>query len=264
MRPVIYYRGIEFEQEELKWASQSLHCTNRLPAIQEGDLVIGRYSMIPFYRDQEKDIEYLGAKLINSYEQHRYIADLGNYVMDLDGMTPTTWSDITAIPDDGRAFVVKGETNSRKSRWLHDMYAKDKATAIDIWNRLSDDGILSQQKLYIREYVPLVKLMDGVNGMPVTKEFRFFVCYGKVLCGGYYWANYAGDLPRMPDISEVPKSFLKEVIRRVGDQSNYYVIDVGLKESGEPIVIELNDGQQSGLSEIHPKELYTSLANALH
>lgn len=274
MRPVIYYRGIEFEKDELEAARfkyipltpdvkyTQFFCTNRLLEIKKGDLVVGRYSMWPFYSDQQKDIEYSGAKLINTYNQHLYIADLGNYVMDLRDLTPRTWRNITDVPETG-AFVVKGETNSRKSNWLKDMYAPNKAAAIDICNRLSNDSLIGQQKIYIREYIPLLKFLDGVNGMPVTKEFRFFVAYGTVLCGGFYWQNYIDDIPVPVYASEVPQEFLKKVIDRVGNKSNFYVIDVARTQSGEWIVIELNEGQQAGLSAINPHELYRNLLLAV-
>jgi hypothetical protein len=262
MRTIIYYRGIEFEKEELEVARQNFFCTNRSPDIKKDDLVIGRYSMWPYYADQEKDIEYVGAKLINTYSQHLYVADLGNYVADLAELTPRTWSHVEDIPESG-AFVVKGETNSRKNNWLHDMYAPTKAAAIDICNRLSNDSLLSQQKLYVREYVPLVKLMDGVNGMPVTLEFRIFVAYSTIIAAGYYWHNYVDDLSTIPHWQEVPRDLLGKVIQRVGNKSNFYVIDVAKTISGEWIVIELNEGQQSGLSAIDPAELYRNLALAI-
>lgn len=258
MRPVILYRGIDFEKEELEIASKFFFCTNRRPDIKANDFVIGRYSLLPFYIDQVKDINYVGAKLINDYNQHLYIADLGNYIIDLQELTPKTWRNIQDIPEQG-PFVLKGETNSRKSNWLRDMYANNKQEAIVIHNRLSDDGLLSSQKIFIREYVPLCKYMDGVNGMPVTKEFRFFVCYGKLLCGDFYWQNYIDDIGFKPDSNEVPREFLQKVIDRIGNQSIFYTIDVGQTQSGDWIVIELNDGQQSGLSCNDPYILYKNL-----
>lgn len=262
MRAVIYYRGIEFEREELEAARKHFVCTNRLPEIWEDDLVIGRYSLWPFYRDQQEDIKYLGAKLINNYNQHLYIADLGNYVADLGELTPRTWRNIEEVPETG-SFVVKGETNSRKSNWLKDMYAPNKAAAIDICNRLSNDSLIGQQKIYVREYVPLVKLMDGVNGMPVTLEYRFFIAFGSIIAGGYYWQNYIDDLSVKVDPLEVPEDFLRKVIAKVGSNSNFYVIDVAKTQSGEWIVVELNEGQQAGLSAIDPKKLYRNLYSAI-
>ena len=261
-RHVILYRGIEFEKEELEAANWFFKPTNRRPDITQGDLVVGRYSLWPFYADQAKDIDYVGAKLINNYNQHLYVADLGNYVMDLGRLTPRTWRLLEDLPEKG-PFVLKGETNSRKSSWKRDMYAETKTDAIMIANRLSEDSLIGHQKIYIRQYIPLVKYMDGVNGMPVTKEFRFFVAFGHVLCGGYYWQNYVDDIGGAPSADEVPREFLQEVIEAVGDQSNFYTIDVGQTETGEWIVIELNEGQQAGLSCNDPFKLYENLSRAI-
>lgn len=261
-RYVILYRGIDFEKEELEAASKYFVCTNRRPDIQSGDLVIGRYSLLPFYGDQEADINYVGARLINNSANHRYIADLQNYVYDLQELTPRTWNNVQSLPEN-MSFVLKGETNSRKSNWKKDMFAPSKQDAIEVYGRLSDDGLIGFQQIYIREYVPLMKYLDGVNGMPVTKEFRFFVAFGKILCGGYYWQNYIDDLPEKPDVNEVPLSFLQQVIDRVGNQSNFYTIDVGQTQQGDWIVIELNDGQQAGLSCNDPEDLYRNLYDSL-
>lgn len=262
-KEIILYRGSDFEKEELEEASKHFTCINRRPDIQKDDLVIGRYSLLPFYADQAKDIEYVGAHLINSYNEHLYIADLQNYVYDLQELTPRTWRELHVLPDN-TSFVLKGETNSRKSSWLRDMFAANKKEAIEVYGRLSDDGLIGQQKIYIREYIPLVKYMDGINGMPVTKEFRFFIAFGEILCGAYYWQNYIDDLPEVPNVNEVPVDFLHKVIKRVDNQCNFYTIDVGLTQSGEWIVIELNDGQQAGLSCNEPAVLYERLRNVIN
>lgn len=261
-RPLILYRGIEFEREEKEAASLFFETTCRRPDITEGDLVIGRYSLWPFYAEQAKDIDYVGATLINNYHQHLYIADLGNYVMDLGKLTPRTWRRLEDIPDEG-PFILKGETNSRKGSWKRDMFAENKLEAIVIANRLAEDSLIGHQKLYIRQYVPLVKYIDGVNGMPVTKEFRFFVAYGHLISGGYYWQNYVEDIGGVPDHHEVPREFLQEVIEAVGEQSNFYTIDVAQTQDGDWIVIELNEGQQAGLSCNDPYIMYENLSRVL-
>lgn len=262
MRNLILYRGLNFEQEEQDSAHQFFECTNRRPEIQKDDLVIGRYSLWPFYSEQAQDIEFVGAKLINNYQQHRYIADLQNYVMDLRELTPRTWRSPEDLPEKGQ-FVVKGETNSRKSNWKRDMFAPDKKTAIEIYARLMDDSLIGQQHIYIRRYEPMFTYMEGINGMPVTKEFRFFVAYRQILSGGYYWQNYLDQLPETPSPDEVPQEFLREVIDRIGDQSNFYTIDVGISISGNPFVVELNDGQQSGLSCNDAFTMYKNLDKAI-
>jgi hypothetical protein len=143
------------------------------------------------------------------------------------------------------------------------MFAADKKSAIEVYGRLMDDGLIGQQNIYIRRYEPMLTYMEGINGMPITKEFRFFVAYRQILSGGYYWQNYVDDLPERPDPDDIPREFLQEVIDRVGDQSNFYTIDVGVSISGKPFVVELNDGQFSGLSCNDPFELYKNLDKAI-
>jgi hypothetical protein len=70
------------------------------------------------------------------------------------------------------------------------------------------------------------------------------------------------------DPSEVPQEFLQKVMWKIltteiCDPPDYYVIDVAKTESGEWIVVELNDGQMSGLSENNPDTLYGNLKQVL-
>jgi len=258
----IYYRKSLFSKEELDTASKYFDCVDLLTNIKSNELVIPRYSLYPFPRDQEREVINNGSTLINSYSQHIYIADLQNYVMDLGFLTPKTWDDISKIPEEG-PFILKGETNSKKSNWNKNMYASNKKEAIEVQSRLLDDALIGQQKIYIREYVPLVQYFTGFGGVPITKEFRFFVAFGKVISGGYYWQNYAEDLDKIPSTDEVPAEFLQTVINKVGDNCNFYVIDVAQTKAGDWIVIELNDAAQSGLSCNDPEILYSNLKKVL-
>lgn len=228
--------------------------------IRSGDLVIGRYSVLPYYQELESDLRSVGAKLVNTYREHRYVADLQNYVADLGDMTFRTWNfrDIHTLPDD-MAFVLKGETNSKKDKWNTHMFAKDKKEAIQVYLRLQDDSLLASQEIYVRQYIPLKKLAEGIGGQPITLEFRFFVLYGQVVSGGYYWSSNLDQLDKVPDTSMVPRSFLQKAIDRVKDKVTFFVIDVAQTESGDWLVVELNDGQMSGLSENDPNILYRNM-----
>ena len=250
------------EREELEAAQKHFECVSLLTDIHKDDFVIPRYSLYPFAADQGREIRNVGARMINTYDQHLFIADLGNYVPALGDLTPRTWDNLVHLPDN-MSFVLKGETNSRKNDWNNSMFAADKKAAIQVHGRLCGDGLIGQQKIYIREYVPLKKYLTGIGGMPITNEFRFFVAYGRILCGEFYWQNYINDLESVPDVSGVPFEFLSEVIDRVKNHVNFFVIDIAEKESGGWIVIELNDGCQSGLSCNDPKLLYRNLKEVL-
>lgn len=263
MKPVIYYRKSLMDNDELKSAKKYFNCFDLLTDLKQNQLIIGRYSLLPFYHHQEKEIKNIKSNLINSYNEHLYISDLKNYIFDLKELTPKTWDSLNNLPDN-TSFILKGETNSKKSLWKTHMFAKSKQEAINIYSRLLDDGVIGEQKIYIREYIPLFKYLDGINGMPVTKEFRFFVAYGKIICGDFYWQNYIDDIGFKPDVNEVPLNFLNQVINKIDNKSKFYVIDVAQTEKGNWIVIELNDGQQSGLSCINSDLFYKNLNDVVN
>lgn len=234
--------------------------------IQKDDLVVGRYSVLPFFADLQADCDYVGAALINNLKQHRYVADMRNWCEDLADLTPQTWYDLSDIPpSETGPFVLKGQTNSRKFDWRTHMHAPDRAAANDVYWRLCKDGLIGHdsQNIYIRRYHPLRTFMEGLNGLPVTNEFRVFVADGQILTGAYYWSNYVDDLPCKPDFSEVPGDFLRKVIDRIGSRIPFYALDVAQETDGSWLVVELNDGQMSGLSENDPAVLYRRLREVL-
>jgi hypothetical protein len=263
MRSVILYRGRDFEKEEKSEAEKYFPCVSNRMNLKRDDLVIGRYSVLPFYKEQEIELESIGVHLINSFRQHLYVADISCWIPDLKDITPKTWRRLEDIPEQG-PFVLKGETNSKKFQWDTHMFARNKREASEVHGRLCDDGLVGDQEIYIREYVPLVTYLISLRGLPITKEFRFFICDGKILSGAYYWSSHTDQLPVIPNPDEVPRSFLDKIINGVGQSIRFFVVDVAQAASGEWIVIELNDGQMSGLSLNEPSILYKNLFMVLN
>jgi hypothetical protein len=269
MNIILYRNDIDWQQEA-DVAKKYFRTTNSRMDIRSGDLVIPRFSALPFYKEQEYDIAYVGAKLINTHSQHIYIADLGNWYHDLKDVTPETWESVPELPEDC-SFVVKGETNSKKYYWRTKMYAETKQDASRIQSELFQDSLLQYQKIYFRKYVPLEKLADGLQGLPISREYRFFIYKETILSGGFYWSSHSEELIEKgidlsPDI--VPRKFLEDVIDRIqnteyGEPPNFYVIDVARTQEGKWIVIELNDGCMAGLSDNDPEVLYSNLKLAL-
>lgn len=264
-QPIILYRETTMEPEEFKAASKYFSVTKSRMHVFGQDLVIGRYSVLPFYKELEYDLLDKGAVLINSFKQHNFVADLRNYYEVLqEKLTPKTWFSLESVPEGGGPFVLKGATNSRKDKWNTHCFATNKKEAIETYLRLSDDSFIAEQDIYIRQYVPLKKYMEGIRGLPVTDEYRFFVCNGEIVSGGFYWSNFIDDIPGpKPSVDSVPKDFLNKVIRLIGNKVSFYALDVAQTESGNWIVIELNDGQMSGLSCNDPDTLYKNLKDVL-
>lgn len=225
--------------------------------------VLARYCLIPHHKETEELISLFGDKLVNPYRTHRYIANLSDWYCDLEGLTPKTWFELSDVPKNGGPYVLKGETNSKKFQFDTHMFAKDFKAATEVYLRLSQDSMIGDQSIYIREYVELEKLADGLRGLPITKEFRFFVYNQQIIAGGYYWASHVDDLPSIPSTEEVPKEFLEKVIEKIAPDCTFYALDVAKTKDGNWIVIEINDGQQSGLSCIDPKVFYKNLHDAM-
>ena len=260
MMKTILMRTSLAEEEEKKIASKYFHIIENRMKCPPNEIIIARYSALPYYKELEDDLKYINSTLINSYKQHRYVADIQNWYYHLENITPKTWFRLEDVPiDEQGSFIVKRETNSRKHLWNTHMFAETRKDVMNVACRLMDDSLLSSQKLYVRKYEEMVSFGIGVNGLPITKEFRFFICDKQVVASGFYWSEQ--EFQFYP--KEVPISFINEVIDRVGDSVRFYVVDVGQKINREWMVVELNDGQMSGLSCINPEELYSNLSKVL-
>jgi hypothetical protein len=118
-----------------------------------------------------------------------------NWYEDLKDYTPKTWRDVTSVPLTERGpFVVKGETNSKKNLWNTHMFAGDRDFLGRVIGNLLEDSLIKTQSIYIRKWEQFVKLGEGINGLPITREFRFFVAYGEILSSGFYWSSHFEEL----------------------------------------------------------------------
>jgi len=260
---IILLRDSEIVSPEEKAAmSKHFKVVESRMEIPADSLVIGRYSVLPFYEEQERDIKLAGSQLINSYKQHRYIADLMNWYEDLHEFTPRTWRRLEDVDEEG-PYVLKGATNSRKFQWDTHMFAKDKRQAAEIYCELCNDSLIGRQDIYIRKYIPLKTYMTGLRGLPITDEWRVFIYKGKMLSYGYYWSSHVEDLPVVPYLLDAGLDLVDAVKAKVGDKCPFYVMDIARTQDDNWILIELNDGQMSGLSENDPNTLYKNLKQSL-
>lgn len=262
-KPVIYLRDSLTTEQEKSAASTYFDVVTNRVAIPKNSLVIPRYSALPFYLELEQDVKDLGSNLINTWREHSYVADLQNWYYHLADVTPRTWFSLDQMPLDG-PFVMKGQTNSRKFQWDTHMYAKNRYVACEVACRLAEDSTIGMQRIYGREYVALNNLATGLRGLPISEEYRYFVLNGQVVASGFYWSSHTADLDRTYEpAEEVPESFINDVILKVAEHIPFFVVDVARTATGSWIVVELNDGQQAGLSEIDPLVFYSNLKRIL-
>jgi hypothetical protein len=216
--------------------------------------VIGRYSVLPYYGELEKDLKNQGSTLINSKLDHLYISTF-DYYYDVKDYTFETWFQLHEIPDDGQ-FVVKGRTNSRKARWNTQMFAPNREAAILIATELMQDPLLQEQGIIVRRYEPLELLEEGLNGQPFVNEHRIFFYRSRMIAHGFYWTQSE----KKGELDQRGKDLANTVASIVSKYTNFFVLDVAKTAKGEWKLVEINDGQMSGLSCIDPDEFYNNLA----
>ncbi|NJN96365.1 MAG: ATP-grasp domain-containing protein [Anaerolineales bacterium] len=258
--------GWKEEEEEKKIASKHFDVISQRTEAKPGDIIIGRYSVLPFYKELENDLQNQESQLINSFHQHQYIADIKNWYEDLEQETFKTWFRAEDIPlDEPGPFVLKGQTNSRKFLWKTHMFAKDKEELSKVFERLLDDSLIGTQEIYFRKYEKLKKFdLEEINGIPISNEWRFFVAENQIISKGFYWSSHLEDIKESGQkIEEPDETLVKRIIEKVGNNASFYVVDVAQKEDNSWMMVELNDGQMSGLSDNSPETLYSGLRKVL-
>lgn len=228
----------------------------------DGNLIIPRYSSLPYYEELEQEVLARGGTLINNLEQHRWIADF-HYYRDLRQYTFESWvdSEIYQAPQD-IAYVVKGKTNSRKFQWNKAMYAENRRRAVEIGADLYADSMIGTQGIVYRRYVPLKRIEDGINGMPMSNEYRFFFYKHHLLASSFYWAIAEPEnIPRF--VPPEATKFARHIAEITCHFTNFFVLDVAETEEGNWLLVEVNCGTMSGLSLIDPVNLYANLKGVL-
>jgi hypothetical protein len=255
MNTVVLFRNLD-NNDELEIAKQYFPVVSHRSDCKNC-LVIPRYSALPFYEELEYDLKSQNCYMMNTYKQHRWIANF-EYYRELESFTTETYDDYTFHAAPEGQYVVKGKTNSHKFLWDKKMFAPTKKDAIRIGSELMEDTYLSQQGLIYRKYEPLETFEIGLNGLPFTNEYRFFFLGINLLSCGYYWS-----IAEKTDY-EVPKEAInlaRTIAIKVSKSVNFFVLDIAKTVDGRWILIEINDGQQSGLSENDPHRLYGKLAS---
>lgn len=144
------------------------------------------------------------------------------------------------------------------------MFCKTKADVPIIAASLYQDSMIRDQGFCVREYIPLKQFDVGINGLPITNEWRVFCYKDQIIIGDYYWLNYPEYKPyNWEQLPTQAFHLLNTVMSIVSQKTNFYVVDIAETNSGEWIVIELNDAQMSGLSMIDPQKFYDRLYDVI-
>lgn len=200
-----------------------------------------------------------GVALINDPAAYRHCHYLPECYSIIEAQTPrSVWLKIGGenvpmkdIMDLLRSFgsapvIVKDFVKSRKHEW-HDACfiasAADRDGVERVVRRfleLQDDDL--NEGLVFREFVEFEPLtVHSKSGMPLTREFRLFFLDHRHVFSTPYWdeGNYAG--------VQLPIDAFTAAAEKV--ESRFFTMDVAKRKNGDWLIVELGDGQVSGLPE---------------
>ncbi|TWT31896.1 ATP-grasp domain-containing protein [Blastopirellula retiformator] len=257
MQPLLLVRPTLISKLEMSVAKRHFEVQLNRTACA-GRLVIGRYSIEPFYEELADDLRHIGSRLINSVDEHRWIASFA-YYDEVKAFTPRTWreEEFAACRNAG-PFVVKGKLKSKKLRWKTQMFAPTKRDATRLAHQLKEwDADLREQGVVFREYVPLRTFEVGAYGLPIANEWRFYFHGLRMLSAGYYWS--LADAPPPTNFPPAAFRFAHKIAQIAARFATFYTLDVAETADGDWILIEINDGQSAVPSEHDLDQLYGRL-----
>jgi hypothetical protein len=154
-----------------------------------------------------------------------------------------------------KAVVVKDYVKSRKHEWLEACFipdVSDRANLERVVRRFLElQGEDLNVGLVFREFIEFERIgTHPRSGMPLSKEVRLFFLDGKLL----YWADYWGQ----GAVERPPLEAFEAIADRI--DSPFFAMDVAKTRDGRWMVMELGDGQVSGLPEsADPMEFYWAI-----
>ncbi len=214
------------------------------------------------YKTFYEKLEEQGIILINTPEQYeRYHTLPGWYDTFKDETAESVWEDKGTIESALHltlglkgSYIVKDYVKSRKHEWYDACFIKNIADTSDV-KRVVENFIERQGKdllggVVYRKFVTLKQIgYHEKSGMPISEEYRVFVYAGRVMVIENYWQK-----DNVTKINDDEFLWIFELIEKI--RSNFVTIDLARRDDGKLIVMELGDGQVSGLQEINPERFY--------
>ena len=151
-------------------------------------------------------------------------------------------------------YVVKDYVKSRKHEWydacfIESIDDRENAARV-IGNFIDRQGIDLVGGIVLRKFEKLKKIgYHERSGMPLSEEYRVFIYAGKILAVDDYWLEDSD-----VNLSTEEYQWMESIAQRV--KSNFVTVDLARKEDGSLIIMELGDGQVSGLQQIDAEVFY--------
>ncbi|QIR40201.1 ATP-grasp domain-containing protein [Tolypothrix sp. PCC 7910] len=221
---------------------------------------IGRFGAVTNYDELYQQLAADGIFLVHSAEQHLLASELPRWYPLLEGLTPKSFwfsepPDIAILEQTiGLPLFLKGsrQTSRHKAALSIIRSSEDYYRAIKAYK---ENPIFHYQDLVCREFVQLRPVPSELTEkIPSSFEFRSFWWRGQCVGAAQYWSTSY-------DWNQQEQKAALLVASEAALRLNlpFVVIDVAQTITGEWIVIECNDGQESGYAAISPFTLWQNL-----
>jgi hypothetical protein len=243
---------------EVLTGSDSLSATKRIKSSDKLANTIYRGWMLTpkQYSILYSDLLSKNYKLINTVNEYQNCHYLPDSLKFIEHRTPKTVFEkfeteksIDNVIEKSKIFgrkpvILKDYVKSEKHDWETGCFVSNASNTAKlretIENLIKLRGKYFNEGIVIREFIKLNDLtVHSKSGMPLKEEYRLFF-YNKKLVGIYdYWEEGDYNLSK-PDTTE-----FEEIAKQV--ESNFFSMDIARRQNGELVIIELGDGQVSGL-----------------
>ena len=221
------------------------------------------------YRFFYEKLEEKGIILINTPEEYEKYHMLPGWYEDFkEDTAQSVWEDEGTINTamlltkhlEG-PYIVKDYVKSRKHEWYDSCYIpkiSDRAnTEKIIRNFIDRQGSDLIGGVVLRQFVKLKSIgFHEKSGMPISEEYRVFAYAGRVMIIDDYWRS-----DEEICFSAEELEWIKSKIKKL--KSGFVTMYIARREDGRLIIMELGDGQVSGLQQIHPEDFYRSFNPAV-
>jgi hypothetical protein len=223
---------------------------------------VGRFGAATNYNELFTQLQERGAELVHSPEMHVRASELPAWHPLIADLTPRSrwFSAPPSIQEIEASFAwpvfIKGSRQtSRHQKALSIIGSREEyALALD---QIRHDPILHWQALVVREFVPLRPIEGGIAGkIPASFEFRTFWWRGQCVGEGRYYTQAPKYQWTAPE-RKAALAIARAAVQRV--EVTFLVVDLAQCGNGSWIVIELNDGQESGYAGVPPVSLWQNI-----
>ena len=221
--------------------------------------VVARIGAIKDYDSLYGNLVRHGFKLINSPKQHILCSELEAWYPLIQDLTPRSIV-YDEFPTLGQLYqdfkfpvFIKGNRQTAKHNPELSI-ARNESDFIRITDSYQENAILHWQKVVFRELVNLKTLDHQAHDkVPISFEFRTFWWNSVLVGAGHYWSQYL-------EYSWTDEQYSDaiEIANEAAHKLNvpFLVIDLALTADNQWIIIECNDGQESGYCGVNPLRMW--------